>query len=48
MPPGRPSSLARKVGSARSRQLLPRSLEIDATALAAVMARPLVPAGRFR
>jgi hypothetical protein len=40
MPPGRSSWLARRVGLARSRQLLRRSLELDPTALATVIARP--------
>jgi hypothetical protein len=44
MPPGRSSWLARTVGLARSRQLLRRSLELDGTAVATVIARPLVVA----
>ncbi|HKQ01676.1 MAG TPA: hypothetical protein VJ735_15230 [Actinomycetes bacterium] len=44
MPPGRSSWLARRVGLARSRQLLRRSLELDGTALAAVISRPLAVA----
>jgi hypothetical protein len=45
MPPGRLSRLARRVGLARSRQLLRRSLELDPTALATVIARPLALLG---
>ena len=48
MPPGRSSWLARRVGLARSRQLLRRSLELDPTALATVIARPLAVAGLTR
>jgi hypothetical protein len=48
MPPGRSSRLARRVGLARSRQLLRRSLQLDGTTLAAVVARPLAVAGRSR
>jgi hypothetical protein len=48
MPPGRTSRLARRVGLARSRQLLRRSLAFHGTAgaspLAAVIARPKVTA----
>ena len=48
MPPGRSSRLARRVGLARSRQLLRRCLALDPTALAAVVSRPLAVAGLSR
>jgi hypothetical protein len=48
MSPGRSSWLARTVGLARSRQRLRRSLELDGTALARVIARPLAVAGLAR
>jgi hypothetical protein len=48
MPPGRSSWLARRVGLARSRQLLRRSLELDGTALDAVISRALAVAGLSR
>jgi hypothetical protein len=48
MSPGRSSWLARMVGLARSRQRLRRSLELDGTALATVIARPLAVAGLAR
>jgi hypothetical protein len=48
MPPGRSSWLARRVGLARSRQLLRRSLELDGTAFAAVISGPPAVAGLSR
>ena len=48
MPPGRSSWLARRVGLARSRQLLRRSLELDGAALAAVVSGPPAVAGLSR
>jgi hypothetical protein len=48
MPSGRSPWLARRVGLARSRQHLRRSLELDRTALTTVISRPLAVAGLAR